>query len=53
MRFRIVIQFAKPEGSDNWETAVGPVFSTSATEEDVYRGVSDLIAKLENPDREG
>lgn len=46
MQFRIVIQFAKPAGSENWETAAAPIFSTSATEEDVYRHVRELITRL-------
>lgn len=46
MQFRIIIQFAKPEGSENWETVAAPVFHTGATEEDVYTRVRDLITGL-------
>jgi hypothetical protein len=46
MQYRIVIQFAKPEGSDNWETVAAPIFHTSAAEEDVYAGVRNAIAQL-------
>lgn len=46
MQFRLIIQFAKPEGSESWETVAAPVFRTSATEEDVYAGVRDLITRL-------
>jgi hypothetical protein len=46
MQYRLIIQFAKPEGSDNWETVAGPVFRTSATEEGIYARVRDLITRL-------
>jgi len=46
VKYRIVIQFAKPEDSEDWETVAGPVFHTSATEEHVYERVRDLITRL-------
>lgn len=46
MQFRIVIQFAKPAGSGDWETVAAPIFATRATEEDVYHHVRELITRL-------
>ncbi len=53
MQFRFVIQFAKPAGSGNWETVAAPVFSTAATEEDVYARIRDLITGLPADTGEG
>ena len=47
MQYRLVLQFAKPEGSGNWETVVAPVFSTGAAEEDIYARVRQLVTELE------
>jgi hypothetical protein len=45
-RYRIVLQFAKPEDSENWSTVVAPVFTTNATEEHIYARMRDLIDRL-------